>query len=92
MFYLVSKLSHNACSDCVNPNIVDLKEKIFHINTHLGCYLVEMLLLAVDKQQHPYQPDMLDQGVLCSRMEARLHRLHPLLLLDRLKEDEGLLT
>ena len=51
-----------------------------------------MLLLAVDKQQHPYQPDMLDQGVLCSRMEARLHRLHPLLLLDRLKEDKGLLT
>ena len=51
-----------------------------------------MLLLAVDKQQHPYQPDMLDQGVLCSRMEARLHRLHPLLLLDRLKEDKGLLA
>ena len=51
-----------------------------------------MLLLAVDKQQHPYQPDMLDQGVLCSRMEARLHRLHPLLLLDRLEEDKGLLT
>ena len=51
-----------------------------------------MLLLAVDKQQHPYQPDMLDQGVLCSRMEARLHRLHPLLLLDRLEEDEGLLA
>ena len=51
-----------------------------------------MLLLAVDKQQHPYQPDMLDQGVLCSRMEARLHRLHPLLLLDRLEEDKDLLT
>ena len=51
-----------------------------------------MLLLAVDKQQHPYQSDMLDQGVLCSRMEARLHRLHPLLLLDRLEEDKGLLT
>ena len=49
-----------------------------------------MLLLAVDKQQHPNQPDMLDQGVLCSRMEARLDRLHPLLLLDRLEEDEGL--
>ena len=51
-----------------------------------------MFLLAVDKKEHSHKTDVLDQGVFCTRMESCLYCLHPLLLLDRFKEDESLLA